>query len=100
MDKGQPPKKNFREEATRKEARKLKSKKSKEVDIGWGFSLFGLVGWAVVVPALIGIFVGMLLDHHYAGHSWTISLLLAGLCVGIALALYLVARELWKKKDE
>lgn len=101
MDKEQPPKKkDFREEATKKEARKLKARGTKEVNAWWGFSLFGLVGWSLVIPVLIGIFVGMLLDHHYAGHRWTLSLLLAGVCVGIVLAFYLVARELFKKKDD
>ncbi|NNM43310.1 MAG: hypothetical protein HKM07_03090 [Chlamydiae bacterium] len=101
MDKEEPPKKkNFREEAIKKEARKLKARSKKEVNPWWGFSLFGLVGWAVVIPVLIGIFVGMFLDHRYAGHSWTISLLLAGICVGVILAFYLLARELFKNKDE
>lgn len=99
MDK-EPKKKDFREEATKKEARKLKARSSKEVNAWWGFSLFGLVGWSLVIPILIGIFVGMFLDHRYAGHTWTLSLLLAGVCVGIILAFYLVARELFKKKDD
>lgn len=102
MDKEQPPKKkDFRDEATKKEARKLKARGKKEVNAWWGFGLFGLVGWSVVVPTLIGIFVGMWLEHHYAtGHSWTLALLLAGLCMGIILAFVLLAREMFNKKDD
>lgn len=99
MDK-EPKKKDFREEATKKEARKLKARGEKEVNAWWGFSLFGLVGWSLVIPILIGIFVGMFLDHRYAGHAWTISFLLSGVCIGIILAFYLAARELFKKKGD
>ena len=102
MDEKQPPdKKNFRDQAIKKEARKLKCRCQKEVNAWWGFSLFGLVGWSVVAPALIGIFVGGLLEHYYTGsHAWTLALLLGGICVGSVLALFLLARELFKKEDD
>ncbi|MBY0518606.1 MAG: AtpZ/AtpI family protein [Bacteriovoracaceae bacterium] len=102
MDEETPPdKKDFRDEAIKKEARKLKARRNREVSAWWGFSLFGLVGWSVVVPALIGVFVGGLLEHHYTGsHSWTVALLLTGICVGSVLALFLLAKELFKKEDE
>jgi len=102
MDEETPPdKKDFRDEAIKKEARKLKARRSKELNAWWGFSLFGLVGWSVVVPALIGVFLGGMLEHHYTGsHSWTVALLLTGICVGSVLALFLLARELFKKEDD
>ena len=102
MDEEIPPdKKDFRDEAIKKEARKLKARRNKELNAWWGFSLFGLVGWSVVVPALIGVFVGGMLEHHYTGsHSWTVALLLTGICVGSVLALFLLARELFKKEDD
>jgi|688.fasta_scaffold00191_3 ATP synthase protein I len=102
MDEETPPdKKDFRDEAIKKEARKLKARRNKELNAWWGFSLFGLVGWSVVVPALIGVFVGGMLEHHYTGsHSWTVALLLTGICVGSVLALFLLAKELFKKEDD
>jgi ATP synthase protein I len=102
MDEEQPPdKKDFRDQAIKKEARKLKSRRNKEVNALWGFRLFGLVGWSVVVPALLGIFLGGLLEHYYTGsHAWTLALLLGGILVGSVLALFLLARELFKKGDD
>ncbi len=93
-------KKDFRDKAIKKEARKLKAR-GKDVNAFWGFSLFGLVGWSVVIPALIGVFIGELLDHYYAGsHSWTLALLIAGLSLGCVLALVLLAKEMFKNEDD
>lgn len=101
-DKPIPPKKeDFREQAIKKEKRKLKARRKKEVNVWWGFSLFGMVGWSVVIPALIGIMIGMWLEHHYTGsHTWTLALLLIGICVGSILALFMMAREIFKKEDD
>jgi ATP synthase protein I len=97
-----PPKReDFREEAIKKEARKLKARGRKEFNAWWGFSLFGLVGWSVIVPALIGVFVGGMIEHHFTGsHSWTLALLLTGICIGTILALFLLGREMFKKEDD
>ena len=100
-EKKPPEKKDFRDEAIKKESRKLKARRKKEVNAWWGFSLFGLVGWSVVVPALICVFVGMWLEEHYASsHTCTLVMLLAGICVGSVFALLLLARELFKKEDD
>ncbi|MBA3722051.1 MAG: ATP synthase subunit [Parachlamydiaceae bacterium] len=97
-----PPKKeDFREEAIKKEARKLKARGKKEINAWWGFSLFGLVGWSVIVPALIGVFIGGVIEHHYTGsHGWTLALLLSGICIGSILALLLLAKEMFKNEDD
>ncbi len=48
-----------------------------------GFSLFGIVGWAVTVPTLLGIALGVWLDrNHPMPHSWTLTMLTAGLVLG------------------
>lgn len=96
-----PEKKDFRDQAIKKEARKLKVRQRKEVNAWWGFSLFGLVGWTVTVPALIGVFIGLWIDSLYAGsHKWTLVLLFAGILVGIVSALVLLAKEMFKKEDD
>lgn len=102
MDEEKPPeKKDFRDQAIKKEARKLKARRQKEVNAWWGFGLFGLVGWSVIVPVLIGIFVGGLLEHYFTGsHAWTLTFMLVGIYVGSVLALFLLARELFKKEDD
>jgi ATP synthase protein I len=43
----------------------------------------GVLGWIVVVPMLIGIYLGHWMDHRfYTGVFWTAPLLLIGLAIG------------------
>ncbi len=47
----------------RRAERKLRARKEKH-HTGWfGLSIFGLVGWSVAVPALMGIALGLWLDR-------------------------------------
>ncbi len=60
--------------------------------------MFGLVGWAVVLPTLAGIALGLWLDASFPGRpSWTLTLLVAGLAVGCLNAWYWVRRELARR---
>ncbi|NMW21647.1 MAG: F0F1 ATP synthase subunit [Chlorobiaceae bacterium] len=64
------------------EHRKLKSKKQAVRNIWSGFATFGLVGWSVAMPMILGITLGIWLDNHYPGdRSWTLMLLIAGLSI-------------------
>jgi len=59
-----------------------------------GFSLFGIVGWAISVPTLLGIALGVWLDRNYAAtHSWTLTMLTAGLVLGCFNAWRWISRE-------
>ncbi|MDB5387884.1 MAG: putative F0F1-ATPase subunit [Planctomycetaceae bacterium] len=61
----------------------------------------GLIGWSVVIPTLSGAAVGKWLDKQYPGaHSWTLTLLIAGLCLGCFSAWQWVAREDQQMRDE
>jgi ATP synthase protein I len=81
-------------------ARKLKARKSTQ-STWFGFRMFGLVGWSVVVPTLIGAAFGHWLDQRYPGkHSWTLTLLIIGLCLGCLNAWHWVAREDKAIRDE
>jgi ATP synthase protein I len=60
----------------------------------FGFSVFGLVGWSVAIPTLLGIGLGIWLDSHYRSrYSWTLMLLIAGLAIGCLNAWHWVSRE-------
>jgi ATP synthase protein I len=77
-----------------KETRKLKAQRRAARNIWYGFGMFGLIGWSVVVPTLLGLGLGLWLDSRYPGaHSWTLTLLLAGLVIGCLNAWHWVARE-------
>jgi ATP synthase protein I len=43
----------------------------------------GVLGWIIVVPTLIGLFIGRWLDHKFgSGIFWSAPLLLVGVVVG------------------
>lgn len=74
--------------------RKLKAREQDKRSVWFGFGMFGLVGWAVAVPTLIGIALGAYIDARGASEmSWTLALLLAGVALGCANAWYWVSRE-------
>ena len=73
----------WEERVTDKEARMMRARKRKERSIWFGLGSFGMIGWSIVVPTLIGIFLGIWLDRIFPGRfSWTLMLFLGGLGLG------------------
>ena len=65
-----------------------------ERPLAQNLAMIGVLGWLIVVPTLIGMFLGRWIDHHFAaGIFWTTSLLFVGLVVGCYLAWRRVHRE-------
>ena len=62
----------------------------------YGISMFGLVGWAVALPTILGVALGLWLDRRWPSEetSWTLVLLLAGAALGVLNAWYWVQREI------
>lgn len=86
--------KEWGREVGRKELRKLKSRLSGNKNIWFGLGMFGIVGWSVAIPTLIGVAIGVWLDSKYTGKiSWTLTGLFVGLCIGCLNA------WLWIKKE-
>ena len=78
----------------KKEVRKLKEKHRSKQSLWTGLGMFGLVGWSVVVPTLLGTLLGLWLDKHFPGRqSWTLTLLLIGLIVGCVTIWHWLSRE-------
>ena len=76
------------------ERRKLEARHASARGVWSGFGMFGLIGWSVATPTLLGAVLGMWLDERRPGvHSWTLSLLVVGLCLGCANAWHWVAKE-------
>lgn len=51
--------------------------------LGQQFARVGVLGWMIVTPMLIGVWIGRSIDHHYgSGIFWTAPLLLVGLAIG------------------
>ena len=77
-----------------KEKRKLSEHHKSRRGVLFGLGMFGLVGWSIVVPTLLGAFLGIWLDRHFPGkQSWTLTLLLIGLIVGCVSAWHWLSRE-------
>ncbi len=71
---------------TRRERRRRWEREG-ERSIGQNLAMIGSLGWAVVIPTLVGIFLGRWLDHAFrSGIFWTLGLLVAGLALGCTLA--------------
>lgn len=73
-----------------------KRRARREHDQVWSWlGMFGLVGWAVAVPTVAGVFLGRWLDARVDGSaSWTITLLLVGVVVGALNAWYWIRQQL------
>ncbi len=61
----------------------------------WSYvGLMGAVGWSVVVPMVLAILLGLVLDRKFGtGSKWTLGLLLVGLAVGCLNAWRLITKE-------
>ena len=94
MEKEQPnPKKSFSTKVGEKEDRRLQAQQEKK-SVWSGLGLFGMVGWSVAVPALLGTALGVWLDKRYkVSFSWTLSLLITGLIIGCLIAWSWVQKE-------
>ncbi len=67
----------------RKADRRLKAKRERQRSIWFGLGMFGLVGWSVAIPTLVGTAIGAWLDRRFPGQtSWTLTLLITGLVIG------------------
>ena len=45
--------------------------------------MFGLIGWSVVIPTLLGVALGLWIDRTWPSRfSWTLMLLLLGIILG------------------
>ena len=85
----------------REVARKRRSRQRTERGLWFGLGTFGLVGWSVAVPTLAGLAAGIWLDGRLGGpFSWTLALLVAGVCIGCANAWYWVAKESQRAIDD
>jgi ATP synthase protein I len=85
---------SFTQEIGAQAVRKIKAQRVAASSVWSGFATFGMIGWAVSTPALLGALLGLWLDHSHPGiHSWTLALLIAGLCLGCASAWRWVAAQ-------
>jgi len=81
-------------EVARKGARRVRARREGRHGLGYGLGLFGLIGWSVSVPTLLGIALGVWVDRTTASpYSWTLMLMLVGVVLGCLNAWYWLRRE-------
>jgi len=75
------------EEVRRHRERRTRAQRESRRSIGQDLALVGLIGWTLVIPALLGIYGGRVLDRRFGtGVFWTLGLLVAGIVLGCVLA--------------
>lgn len=84
----------FQHEVKDKTSRKLKARREGDRTIWYGLGMFGIVGWSVAIPTLLGIFLGIWLDVTLDDpYSWTLMMLFIGVIVGCLNAWFWIQRE-------
>jgi len=75
------------EEVRRHRERRDRAQREGGRSIGQDLALVGVIGWTLVIPALLGVYAGRALDRRFgSGVFWTLGLLVAGIAVGCVLA--------------
>ena len=84
---------HFTERVAKREALRIKGNKRKDETVWFGVGMFGIVGWSVAIPTLIGVALGLWIDRTWPSrYSWALMLLIAGVIVGCINAAYWVRR--------
>jgi len=83
MDKKKlPPEKEMEKKIKSDVDKKIKAQAEKD-DIMFGLGVFGIIGWSISIPTLLGILLGVYLDKNFqTNFSWTLTLLFSGVIVG------------------
>lgn len=84
----------FRRQVKDQAKRRLKARREGDRTIWYGLGMFGIVGWSVAIPTLIGIAVGIWIDLTFVTpFSWTLMMLFMGVIIGCLNAWYWIQRE-------
>lgn len=76
------------------ELRKIRARSGPTKSIWEGFAIFGIIGWSVAIPTLVGVAVGIWLDSSYPSpHSWTLTMIVIGAVAGCINAWHWVSGE-------
>jgi ATP synthase protein I len=87
------PKPPLNETIAEKAERKLKARQKKTA-VWFGLGMFGLIGWSIAIPTIIGIALGVWIDRSFSSRfSWTLMLLLGGLILGCFNAWHWLQKE-------
>lgn len=84
----------FRSEIEKKEARRERARAERRRGLWYGLGMFGLVGWSVAIPTVLGVALGLFLDRTRSDPiSWTLTGLVVGVAAGCLNAWFWIQRE-------
>lgn len=87
-------KQSLGEKIGQRAARKQQARARGQRAAWFGLGMFGLVGWSVAIPTVLGIAAGLWLDRRWPGPaSWTLTLLIIGVALGCLNAWYWIQQE-------
>ncbi|MGM0396719.1 MAG: AtpZ/AtpI family protein [Bacillota bacterium] len=83
MDKKKPtPEEDLTNKISDDVKHRLRAKREGK-EIMFGMGVFGIIGWSITVPTLLGVALGLYLDARFqVRFSWTLTLMFAGLIMG------------------
>ena len=91
MDKSS--RRNFQRQIVKKSDRKIRTRKEAH-NIWSGLRMFGMVGWSVSIPSVLGVALGVWIDKNFESqYSWTLMLLFIGVALGCFNAWYWISKE-------
>jgi ATP synthase protein I len=83
----------FAQKVAEKESLRIKGLKHQDETVWFGLGMFGIVGWAVAIPTLIGIALGLWIDRTWPSrYSWALMFLVIGVVIGCINAAYWVRK--------
>jgi ATP synthase protein I len=86
-------KRRFAGQVVKKESRRIRGLTDPDRSVWFGLGMFGVVGWSVAIPTLIGTALGIWIDNNWPSQiSWTLMLLIAGVMLGCLNAWYWVRK--------
>nr|WP_197443534.1 AtpZ/AtpI family protein [Maioricimonas rarisocia] len=95
-----PDRDDMQRQVGHKEDRKLRARRRADRTIWFGLGMFGLIGWSVAIPTVLGIFIGLWIDENWPSrYSWTLMLLIVGVALGCANAWRWIHEESQPDRD-
>ncbi len=79
--------------------RKIAARKEGNRSPWFGMGFFGMIGWSVAIPTLLGTVIGVWVDKKWASnYSWTLMLMFLGLIIGCLTAWRWIREENTRNK--
>jgi len=93
MNKPQTFSEDFEQQIAKKIKRRIRAKQQSK-NLWFGLTMFGMVGWSVVIPILISIAIGIWIDKTFPSqYSWTLMCMFIGVVLGCFNGWYWISKE-------